>query len=99
MSRIRTIVPALAAAAVVTVGLAPAASAQPRQQGLVNVEIGDVTVLEDVGIGVAANVLANVCGVQVNAAVIAEQVIGNDEPLVGECTNLNDAPFEVTGAA
>ena len=99
MLRIRTVIPALAAAALVTVGAAPAAMAQPPQSGLVNVTIGDVTVLEDVGIGVAANVLANVCGVQVNAAVIAEQVIRNDEPLVGECANQNDAPFEVTGAA
>jgi len=75
------------------------AAHQPRQEGLVNVRIGSVTVLEDVGIGVAANLLANVCGVQVNAAVIAEQVIRNDEPLTGECTNRNNAPFEVTGAA
>jgi hypothetical protein len=40
-------------------------SAQPRQQGLVNVAIGDVTILQNVGIGVAANVAANVCGVAV----------------------------------
>jgi hypothetical protein len=52
---------------------------------LVNVNIGDVTILENVGVGVAANVAANICGVQVNAAVIAEQVVRNDEPL-GICT-------------
>ena len=99
MNKARIALSALAAAAVVTVSAAPGAIAQPEQRGLVNVNIGDVTVLEDVGIGVAANVLANVCGVQVNAAVIARQVISNDAPLVGECTNQNDAPFEVTGAA
>jgi hypothetical protein len=60
---------------------APAAVAQPEQNGLVNVMIGDVTILENVGVGVAANVAANICGVQVNAAVIAEQVIRNAEPL------------------
>ncbi len=96
MRRTRIIVPTLAAAAVVVFGAPPAAVAQPQQEGLVNVTIGDVTILEDVGVGVAANVLANVCGVQVNAAVIAEQVVRNDEPLVGECRNENNAPFEVT---
>jgi hypothetical protein len=55
--------------------------------------------LGDVGVGVAADVLANVCGVQVNAPVIVEHVISNDEPLVGKCTDQNGAPFEVTGAA
>jgi hypothetical protein len=81
-------------AAAATFGLASPAIAQ--QEGLVNVNIGDVTILQDVGVGVAANVLANVCGVQVNAAVIARQVIRNDAPLVGSCTNQNDAPFEIT---
>jgi hypothetical protein len=64
---------------------ADVAAAQPEQNGLVNVIIGDVTILENVGVGVAANVVANVCGVQVNAAVIAEQVVRNNEPLVRTC--------------
>jgi len=53
--------------------LAGPAVAQPTQQdGLVNVAIGDVTVLQDVNIGVAAQVVANICGVQVkNVAVLA----------------------------
>ena len=48
-------------------------AAPPTQQdGLVNVAIGDVTVLQDVNIGVAAQVVANICGVQVkNVAVLA----------------------------
>jgi hypothetical protein len=69
-----------------------AAEAQPRQEGLVNVNIEDVQVFDDVGIGVAANILANVCGVQVNAAVIAEQVVRNNEPLVRECSNVAGDP-------
>ncbi|MDN5932369.1 MAG: hypothetical protein L0I24_15100 [Pseudonocardia sp.] len=32
----------------------------------------------------------------VNAAVIAEQVVRTDKPLVGECVARNDAPFEIT---
>jgi hypothetical protein len=41
----------------------------------VNVMIGDVTILEDVNIGVAAQVAATVCGVRVGpVAVLATQV-------------------------
>lgn len=47
-----------------TAAVAPA-QAQPIQDGLVNVAVGDVTVLEDVNFGVAAQVAANVCGVKV----------------------------------
>jgi hypothetical protein len=46
-----------------------------QQDGLVNVVIGDITILEDVNIGVAAQVAANVCGVKVGpVAVLARQV-------------------------
>jgi hypothetical protein len=41
----------------------------------VNVSVGDVTILEDVAVGVAANVVANICGLRVsNVAVLARQV-------------------------
>ena len=55
--------------------LAPAApaSAQPIiTGGLVNVVVGDVTILRDVRLGVALNAAANVCGVGVN--VLASQI-------------------------
>lgn len=46
-----------------------------NQDGLVNVAIGDVTILEDVNIGVAAQAAANICGVKVGpVAVLATQV-------------------------
>jgi hypothetical protein len=47
---------------------APSASAQ-RQDGLVNVVIGDVTIAEDVNVAVAANIVAQVCGVQADVVV------------------------------
>lgn len=62
-------------AAALTVGAATPALAQPTQRGLVNVNVGDVTVLENVGVGVAANAAAQICGVAVNANVLAEQVV------------------------
>ena len=53
------------------------ASAQPLnlQDGLVNVAVGDVTILEDVNVGVGATVAAAICGINVSDVnVLAEQV-------------------------
>ena len=96
MLKSRKFFASLFASGLLAVGLAAPASAQ--QNGLVNVEIGDVTILENVGIGVAANIAAQICGVQVNAAVIARQVVRNDAPL-GVCTVRQgnaEAPVEIT---
>jgi hypothetical protein len=61
----------------VGVSMAPAQASQqaPRQDGLVNVNVGDVTVLQDVNIGVIANVVANVCDVA-DVGPIAAGVLG-----------------------
>lgn len=67
-----------------TVGMG-SATAQPLnlQDGLVNVAVGDVTILENVNAAVAANVAAAICGVQalngVNLNVLAEQIDAGDE--------------------
>jgi hypothetical protein len=83
------------AASAISLGVA-AAPASAQQEGLVNVNVGGVTILQDVGVGVAANVAANICGVQVNAAVIAEQVVRNNEPF-GVCTTgEQNAPVTIT---
>jgi hypothetical protein len=58
-------VTAMAAAAVA----APPSAAQQQQDGLINVAIGDITI-EDVNVGIAALVAANVCGVQVGPVVV-----------------------------
>ena len=62
-------------AAILFAGIAaPTASAQD-QDGLVNVMIGDINILNDANIGVAANVAANICGVRVGpVAILATQV-------------------------
>ncbi|MEI5584352.1 MULTISPECIES: hypothetical protein [unclassified Agromyces] len=55
---------------------APASAAPIQvQDGLVNVAIGDVTVLEDVNIGVAANIAANICGVKVGPLAVLGQAV------------------------
>jgi len=71
MSRTRTI----AVTGLMTVALCGAAAspalAQPQiQDGLINVAVGDVTILEDVNVGVAAQVAANVCGVKVGPVAV-----------------------------
>jgi len=56
--------------------VSPVAAQTAVQDGLVNVAVGDVTILEDVNIGVAAQVIAQVCGVKVGpVAVLATQNI------------------------
>ncbi|KGH43255.1 MULTISPECIES: hypothetical protein [Modestobacter] len=61
----------------IAAGVATPASAQPvnDQDGLVNVAIGDVTVLQDVNIGVAAQVAATICGVKVGPVAVLGQAV------------------------
>ena len=56
---------------------APVASAQ--QVGLVNVEIGDITILRDVDVALAATVVANVCANVGNVNVVALAIVDDIE--------------------
>jgi hypothetical protein len=51
-------------------GSALQADAAAKQDGLVNVVVGDVTILEDVNVAVAADVVAQICGVDVGPVAI-----------------------------
>jgi hypothetical protein len=75
-SYVRKSIVTLFAGAAVVAGVATPASAQPNQQdGLVNVNIADNEILNDLSIGVAAQVAAEVCGVKVGpVAVLARAV-------------------------
>ena len=81
--RIKLMVLSILAASLLVIGVSPAA-AQPdggnssRQFGLVNVSTGDIELLNNVNLAVAANVLATVCDLNVPIAVLATQVIGTD---------------------
>jgi hypothetical protein len=71
----KAVVPVFAGAAVLAA--ATPAAAQPNQQdGLVNVNIGDVTVLENVG--VAAQIAAEVGGVQVGPVAVLGRAVDRD---------------------
>jgi hypothetical protein len=75
MTRMRKRVAVFFVTALLATGVgAPAALAQ-NQDGLVNVVIGDVTILENVDIGVAAQLAANVCGVKVGPVAVLGTVV------------------------
>lgn len=78
-----------------SVALAVPAQAQPTiQDGLVNVAVGDVTILEDVNIGVAANVAANVCGVSVGPVAVLGRAVDRSGTTRTVCEN-NGAPVTI----
>jgi hypothetical protein len=52
-----------------------AAQNNSQQTGLVNVSLGDVDLLNNVNLAVAANVAATVCNIAVPVAVLAQQVV------------------------
>jgi hypothetical protein len=80
---------AFAFATVVTIGLGGSwASAQIAiQDGLINVAVGDVTILEDVNIGVAAQVAANICGVKVGPVAVLGRAVDRSGATSTVCTN------------
>jgi hypothetical protein len=79
---------ALAASTAVAFGAAAPASAQnaSNQVGLVNVSVGDVDVLNDVNLAVAANLAATICDVDVPIAVLAAQLIADGSETVCQTT-------------
>lgn len=62
------------------------AFAQVNQDGLVNVNVGDVTILEDVNVGVAAQVAANVCGVKVGPVAVLGRAVDRSGDTSTVCT-------------
>lgn len=92
------VVAAAMAAMILTPTMTDPASAQVVQDGLVNVNIGDVTILEDVTVALAANVAANICGVTVNVVALATQVdrTGNPETICTIGGQRNRMPVTIT---
>jgi hypothetical protein len=65
---------------------APSASAANQQQnGLVNVAIGDITI-QDVNVGVAAQIAANVCGVNVGPVAVLGTAVDRSGETRTVCT-------------
>ncbi len=80
----KAVVPVFAGAAIVAA--ATPAAAQPNQDGLINVAVGDVTILEDVNIGVAAQVAANLCGLKVGPVAVLGTAVDRDNLTRTVCT-------------
>src|SRR5687767_5632762 len=53
-----------------------------RQAGLINVSLGDVAILNDVNLGVAANILITACGLRVPVAILAVQGVADGSTTV-----------------
>lgn len=73
------------AAGALAIGV-PAAAQIAVQDGLINVAVGDVTILEDVNVGVAAQVAANVCGVKVGPVAVLGQAVDRSGATRTVCT-------------
>src|SRR5215212_3129449 len=85
------------AGAVVSIGaVATPANAAPNQQqdGLINVAVGDVNLLNDVNIGVAANVAATICGVKVGPVAVGGQAVDASGASTTVCTTSGTQPVD-----
>ncbi len=66
-----SVVTVFAGAALLAGGVAPANAANNQNQdGLVNVAVGDVSILNDARIGIVAKVAAQICGVKVGPVAV-----------------------------
>lgn len=86
-STARKTVVSLLISLLLVLAMALPASAQVEQDGLVNVNIGDVTILEDVNIAIAALVAANICGVDVGPVAVLGQAVDASGDTETVCTN------------
>lgn len=90
----RKLIATLFATSLLGAGVASTAAAQV-QDGLVNVAIGDVTILEDVNVGVAAQVAANICGVKVGPVAILGRAVDRSGQTETVCT-ANQEPITIS---
>jgi hypothetical protein len=67
------------------------------QNGLVNVNVGDVSVLDNARVGVAAQVAANVCGVKVGPVAVLGAAVDRSGDMATVCTTPT-GPVTITQA-
>jgi hypothetical protein len=77
---------ATAALGVTLLAGVPAASAHSSQDGLVNVNAGDVTVLQDVNVGVGAQLAATLCGIKVGPVAVLGRAVDRSGETKTVCT-------------
>ena len=91
----RKTVVSLFAGAALTLGVTAPALAQTTQDGLINVAVGDVTILQDVNVGVAAQVAAQICGVKVGPVAVLGQAVDRSGATRTVCTT-DQGPVTLT---
>jgi hypothetical protein len=84
--RLKTIISIFAGVALAGGGTMPAQAATQVQDGLVNVAVGDVSVLNDSTIGVAAQVAAEVCGLKVGPVSVLGRAVDRSGETRTVCT-------------
>ncbi|RJU02576.1 hypothetical protein D6T65_00155 [Arthrobacter frigidicola] len=93
----------LAGGMLLTAGMAPASAAPPivgpvLQDGLVNVSVGNVTILRNVEVALAALVAANICGVDVGPVAVLGEAVDESGGTETVCTNRGGrGPVAITG--
>ena len=96
MSYIKKSVATLFVGAVVTAGAAvPATAATQTQDGLVNVAVGDIAILNDARIGLVAQVVAQVCGVKVGPVAVLGHAVDRSGATSTACT-VSGAPVTIS---
>jgi hypothetical protein len=87
---------ALLVAGSLSLGFVGPATAQVQiPDGLVNVTVGDVTILEDVNISVAARVVALICGLQVGPLNVLGRSVDLGAPSEPSCTVDDGVPITI----
>jgi hypothetical protein len=87
---------ALLVAGTLSMGLAGPAAAQLQiSDGLVNVTVGDIEILNDARIAVAARVVALICGLNVGDVIaLAQEVDSSGDVVTADCESV-DAPITI----
>ena len=87
MTRTRRFAAALALGATLALPAAGAGAQVAVQDGLVNVAVGDVNVLNDVNVGVAAQVAAEICGLEVGPVSVLGRAVDRSGATRTVCTS------------
>ena len=92
----KTMIPVAAGAALVLGVSGPASASTQIGDGLVNVQVGDITIEDAVDAQVAAQVAANVCGVDVGPIAVLGNAVDADGQDRTVCTTDQGQPVVLT---
>ena len=96
MSYVKKSVTALFVGAVLTAGAAAPASAATQQDGLVNVRIGNISILEDARVNVVAQVVAQICGTKVGPIAVLGRAVDRSGATGTTTCTATGAPVTIT---